>query len=102
MYPCFRKKCDLAQTFLHIVQFLINTLDEITDGHNMWSYSCPWRWKVMSGRTESSDVMTPVKYASIHRAEKPVHTVTEDRSSDEVYRTALHNFHSLPCCLYYM
>ena len=34
----------------------------------MWSYSCPWHQKVWSGRTESSNVMTTIKYDSIHRS----------------------------------
>ena len=49
IHPCFRKKCDLARTFLHIAQFRMKAPDEIIDGQNVWSYSCPRRWRVQSG-----------------------------------------------------
>lgn len=43
------KKCDSARTFLHIAQFRMKSPDEIIDGQNVWSYSCPRRWRVQSG-----------------------------------------------------
>ena len=49
IHPCFRKKCDSARTFLHIAQFRMKAPDEIIDGQNVWSYSCPRRWRVQSG-----------------------------------------------------
>ena len=49
IHPCFRKKCDSARTFLHIAQFRMKAPDKIIDGQNVWSYSCPRRWRVQSG-----------------------------------------------------
>ena len=49
IHPCFRKKCDSARTFLHIAQFRMKTPDEIIDGQNVWSYSCPRRRRLQSG-----------------------------------------------------
>lgn len=46
---CFRKKCDSARTFLHIAQFCMKAPDEIIDGQNVWSYSCPRRRRLQSG-----------------------------------------------------
>ena len=49
IHLCFRKKCDSARTFLHIAQFRMKVPDEIIDGQNVWSYSCPRRWRLQSG-----------------------------------------------------
>ena len=49
IHPCFRKKCDSARTFLHIAQFRMKASDEITARQNVWSYSCPKRWRLQSG-----------------------------------------------------
>lgn len=37
------------ELFLHIAQFRMKAPDEIIDGQNVWSYSCPRRWRVQSG-----------------------------------------------------
>ena len=34
------------ELFLHIAQFRMKAPDEIIDGQNVWSYSCPRRWRV--------------------------------------------------------
>ena len=41
IHPCFRKKMRFSQNFLHIAQFRMKAPDEIIDGQNVWSYSCP-------------------------------------------------------------
>ena len=47
--PDLRKKLAVAEAFLHIAQFRMKAPDEIIDGQNVWSYSCPRRWRVQSG-----------------------------------------------------
>ena len=47
--PDLRKNLAEARTFLHIAQFRMKAPDEIIDGQNVWSYSCPRRWRVQTG-----------------------------------------------------